>query len=61
MDLLLYWILMEFIGRSVAQLAIPGPERPLCSRASPAEDFNWLGFRRDEGGLVVVAATLRTS
>lgn len=58
MEYLIYWLFFEFIGCSIARLAIPalsfGRAYVHPPNASP-EHFNWLGYRRDEGGRIVVA------
>ncbi|WP_441237509.1 hypothetical protein [Bradyrhizobium sp. 930_D9_N1_4] len=58
MEYLLYWLFFEFIGRSIARIVMPALSfgqvyvHPL--NASP-ERFNWLGYRRDEDGRVMIA------
>ena len=58
MEYLLYWLFFEFIGCSIARIVIPALSlsqayvHPL--NASP-EHFNWLGYRRDEGGRVMIS------
>lgn len=55
---ILYWLAIEFTGYLVARLAIPllsfgrAYVQPLGSHR---ECFNWLGYRRDEGGRIEVA------
>lgn len=58
MELLLYWLFFEFIGCSIARLAFPllsfGRVRVHPIGASTG-DFNWLGYRWDEAGHMVIA------
>lgn len=55
MEYLIYWLFLEFIGCSIARHATPALSfgrayvHPL--NASP-EHFNWLGYRRDQGGRI---------
>jgi hypothetical protein len=58
MDLLLYWFFFEFIGCFVARLTIPVlsfGRAYVHPFGSPPGQFNWLGYRRDESGRMVVA------
>lgn len=58
MDYLLYRFFFESVGCSIARIVIPTVSfdqvyvHPL--NASP-EHFNWLGYRRDDTGRVVIA------
>jgi hypothetical protein len=57
MEYLIYW-LFEFIGCSLARFAIPAPwsgRAYVHPPITPAEHFNWLGWRRDEDGRMLVA------
>lgn len=58
MEYLVCWIFFEFIGCSIARMVIPalsfGRAYVHSSKASP-ERFNWLCFRRDGAGRVVIA------
>ncbi|QOG18594.1 hypothetical protein [Bradyrhizobium sp. SEMIA] len=58
MEYLLYWLFFELIGCSIARVVIPalsfGQVYVHPMNASP-ERFNWLGYRRDEGGRAMVA------
>lgn len=58
MEYLIYWIFFEFIGCSIARVVIPAVS---FGRAyvhpfnAPVIGFNWLGWRRDENGRIVIA------
>src|SRR4051794_7593105 len=58
MEYLIYWLFFELIGCRIAQLAIPvlsfgcAYVQPITT---PAAGFNWLGWRQDDGGRMVVA------
>ena len=57
MDFLLYWLL-DFIGCSVARVVLDffSFGRAFVDPANtPTGHFNWLGYRRDEAGRILVA------
>jgi hypothetical protein len=56
--LLLYWFFIDFIGYSVARLAIPllsFGRAYVRTLDAPLGRFNLLGYRRDEDGRIEVA------
>ena len=58
MEYLLYWLFFEFIGCSIARVVIPALSFGRVYVHSPnvaQERFNWLGFRRDGAGRLIVA------
>ena len=58
MEYLLYWLFFEFIGCSIARVVIPALSFGRVYVHSPSvarERFNWLGFRRDGAGRLIVA------
>ncbi|MCS3726498.1 hypothetical protein [Bradyrhizobium betae] len=56
----LYYIFIEFIGRTVARAVLPVVSfgkiyvEPLTSSSRP---FNWMGYRRDDVGRIEVEGT----
>ena len=58
MEYLLYWLFFELIGCSIARVLIPALSFARVYVHSPSvapERFNWLGYRRDDAGRVVIA------
>lgn len=56
--LFLFWFFIDLVGYLVARLAIPllsFGQAYVHPRNAPLGRFNWLGYRRDESGRVVVA------
>lgn len=55
MDLLLYRLFFESIECSIARLAIPALSFGRAYVDPPSAPADWLGWRRDEDGRMVVA------
>lgn len=58
MEYLLYWLFFEFLGCSIARIVLPALSFGRVYVHSPnasQERFNWLGYRRDGIGRLVVA------
>ncbi|WP_377829719.1 hypothetical protein ACFKHW_09465 [Bradyrhizobium lupini] len=58
MEFLIYWLFFEFIGCSISRIAIPAlsfGKAYVGPLNAPPAAFNWLGYRRDEDGRMVIA------